>query len=124
MKLTTILFFLFSLGVHASGRAQQITLTLKNTSLKVVFQEVEKQTSYAFLYNDELLLKVKPVTLQVKNASIEEVLNLAFMGKPLSYKLRNKTITIVEKKNEEVVNVADFSLNGEVVDEAGKPVPG
>ncbi|WP_316819286.1 TonB-dependent receptor [Pedobacter nyackensis] len=124
MKLTAMMIVMFTIGVQAHIKAQQITLSLKNTSLKGIITEVERQTNYEFLYNDELLKKFSGITVQVKNASVEQVLNLAFEGKPLSYKLRNNTITILEKKSEKLSEIADFTLTGQIIDQNGNPIAG
>lgn len=124
MKLTAIMIFIFTVGVQAGSRAQQVTLSLKNSTLKVFFTEVEKQTKYEFLYNDELLQKYGNISLQIKNVPLEDALKLAFSGKPLTYKFRDKTITIIEKVPVRTASAADFILTGQVVDHNGNPVPG
>jgi hypothetical protein len=88
MKLTAILIVIFTLGVQAASKAQQVTLSLKNSTLKAFFAEVEKQTIYEFLYNDELLQKYSNISLNIKNATVEEALNPAFSGTSLFYKSR------------------------------------
>jgi TonB-linked SusC/RagA family outer membrane protein len=124
MKLTAILIVIFTLGVQAASKAQQVTLSLKNSTLKAFFAEVEKQTIYEFLYNDELLQKYSNISLNIKNATVEEALNQAFIGKSLFYKFRDKTITILEKAPVRSAEAADFTLTGQVVDRNGNPVLG
>ncbi|MBE9583235.1 TonB-dependent receptor [Mucilaginibacter sp. JRF] len=124
MKLTTILLVIFTLGVRANSRAQQVTLSLNNSTLKVFLTEVEKQTGYEFLYNDELLRKYNNISLNIKNASVEQALDQAFSGKPLYYKFRDKTITILERRSPRQNPNADFTLTGVVADRNGNPIPG
>ncbi|WEA00648.1 TonB-dependent receptor [Mucilaginibacter sp. SJ] len=124
MKVTVILIIMFSLGGSASTRAQQVTLSLNHSTLKVFFTEVEKQTNYEFLYNEELLQNYNNISLHIKNVPVEDALKLAFAGKPLFYKFRDKTITILERKMQQPGEAADFTLTGQVIDKNGNPVPG
>src|SRR6185312_14098264 len=99
MKITTILLLSASLTASAGGLAQKVTLTAKNMRLEKVFKEIKKQTGYVFFYDANLLKRTKPVTLQVKDGSVEEVLRESLEGKPLDFSIERKTITIVEKES-------------------------
>ncbi|MDB5284187.1 MAG: hypothetical protein JWO06_3262, partial [Bacteroidota bacterium] len=61
MKLTTFLLIIGLLQVSARGYSQ-ITLHEKNVSLEKVFNAIQKQTSYNFLY-DEHQLNIGLVTI-------------------------------------------------------------
>lgn len=124
MKLLLIQLFVFVFAVSANTKAQQITFTVKNASVKEVFTEVKKQTKYRFFYNDELLSGISKVTLKVDRVSIEEVLNKVFEGAALTYHIRDQSITIVAKNNRNPVNAADFILAGQVLDKNGIGLPG
>jgi TonB-linked SusC/RagA family outer membrane protein len=124
MKLLLIQLFVFVFAVSANTEAQQITLTVKNASVKEVFTEVKKQTKYRFFYNDELLSGISRVTLKVDHASIEEVLNKVFEGEALTYHIRDENITIVSKTNTKPINIVDFDLTGQILDKNGVGLPG
>src|SRR5690606_37754115 len=105
MKLTTILLIAACLQVSAKGYAQKVSLNQNNISLQKVFEEIRKQTGYQFFYADEVLKEAKRVSVNVKNASIEEVLNVCFKNQPLDYTISEKTI-IVKRKEVSVINTA------------------
>ncbi|QEC42909.1 SusC/RagA family TonB-linked outer membrane protein [Pseudobacter ginsenosidimutans] len=93
MKITAV--FLLGCFFHVSASfSQAITLKVKNAPLKEVLAAVKKQTGYAVFYNAELLADAKPVTLDLQNASLADVLKAAFNGQPLNYVIENKTIFI------------------------------
>ena len=132
MKLTAILLFIVCMNVSAIGFGQQVTLNVKNAPLKTVFLELNKQTGYNFLYNDEVLKEATPVTLNVKDKQLSDVLALCFKDQPLSFSLENTSI-VVKKKTEAPVVILNASegpqaplidVHGRVVNEKGEPVPG
>ena len=96
MKLT-ILFIVACLHVSASGTAQNITLSVKNKSLQVVFKEIRRQSGYQFFYNQSILEKVTPITVDVKNVSIEDALKACFKDQVVTYEIIGKNIVIKDR---------------------------
>jgi TonB-linked SusC/RagA family outer membrane protein len=130
MKITAFILLVCFLQVSAKSPAQEkITIKEKGASLVKIFTQINKQTGYNFFFTNEDLRDAKPVDIQVKNASLKEVLDLLFKKQNLTYVISDKIITIVSKKNDEPVkDVADLrppiDIRGKVVDENGKPVTG
>lgn len=136
MKITPILLLSASLTASAGGFAQQVTLSVRNVKLEKVFKEIKKQTGYVFFYDANLLKGTKPVTIRVKNGSVEEALRESLEGKPLDFSIERKTITIVQKEarpfagltgsgtlplNPVLAPVA-HEIKGTVRDDKGKPL--
>src|SRR5690606_3858763 len=94
MRLTTILLLVTFMQVSASTFAQKVTLKHSNSPLKSVFKELKAQMGYNFLYTERQLKNAKPVSIQVKNTELEEVLQQLFADQPLSYELDSRTIVI------------------------------
>src|SRR5882762_4362103 len=74
MNLCAILLLTTALQVSASGFSQNVTISERKIKLEKVFRLISKQTGYEFIVNGKLLDNTAPVSLDVKNASIEEVL--------------------------------------------------
>src|ERR1043165_8049115 len=85
MKLTAILLTISLLQVRAEGLSQTLTISGKNMQLEKVFTVIKQQTGYVFLYTDDVIKDAKKVTLNVKDAQLEEVLRLAFKDQQLGY---------------------------------------
>jgi len=96
MKLIVFLLTVTILQVNAVSYAQKITLKTHNESLENVFSEIRNQSNYDFFYDLKLIRKAKPVTIEVKGASIGEVLNLCLKGQLLTYKVEDKVIMVRE----------------------------
>ncbi|MCD0490070.1 SusC/RagA family TonB-linked outer membrane protein [Pedobacter sp. MC2016-14] len=124
MKLTTLLIFFALLQVHAASRAQ-ITINNKQITLEKIFKEIQRQAGYDFFYNNDLIRELPPVALNVKNASLTEVLKVSLAGKPVHYKVLDNTviITVIEAPLRSS-RVLPVKVEGIVRDENNKPVPG
>lgn len=113
MKLTILMLFSFTVGAFASGSAQTVTLSMKNTRLENVLEEISKQTKLHFFYDQQLLADLKPVSLAISNGKVDQVLNRAFKGQNLTFQILDGTIVISEKKR------TDIEVTGTVRDSLG-----
>src|ERR1044072_7435058 len=98
MKLTAILIFIAVMQVSAAGNAQSITISKQNASLETIFKEVKEQTGYLFFYNKDWMSKAKKVTINVKNATLDDVLKLCFKDQQLNYAIIGNTIVLTLKQ--------------------------
>ncbi|WP_276500108.1 SusC/RagA family TonB-linked outer membrane protein [Terrimonas pollutisoli] len=129
MKLTAILLFSACLTASANGFAQNVSLSETNASLQTIFKKIKKQTGYTFAYTKAHLLKARPVTISISNASIEEVLDLCFQSGPLDYTIINKTIVIIDKKDEPgkeqpSVPPPPIQIQGKITNDKGETLAG
>ncbi|WP_170123331.1 TonB-dependent receptor [Pedobacter nutrimenti] len=132
MRLIIMLMTVGILHVSAAGYGQRITLSEKNVSLEKLINKIRTQSGYDFLGDSKLILKAKPVNINVKDASIEEVLDICFEGQNLSYKLDNK-IVVIKSKEKSAADVfvdavrgmfLNIDVKGRIVDETGQPLSG
>src|SRR5688572_19654898 len=93
MKLAFMLFIIALLGVRVEGYAQKVTISEQNTTLEKVFEEIRKQTGYNVLCDVDIV-QMRVGKLDVKNASLESVLNECLAGKSLTYTINKNTIAI------------------------------
>lgn len=131
MKLTTIIILAACLHTSAKGVAQQtITFSGKEVSLESVFSAIKKQTNYRFFFNTDMLTNASKVTLDVKNAQIEQVMNMALKDQPLTFTIKGRTIFVMKKVEEEKKGVMvaptgdPITVSGRVTDENGDPLAG
>lgn len=121
INLSALLLLFGLLQASAGVYSQQISINQKNVSLDKVFQSIENQSSYTFLYDDKQLQNAHQVSINVKNESIQNVLNECFKNQPFSFKIIDKTIVISLNGG----TVADpVKVSGYIVDEDGQPLPG
>ncbi|RZS74845.1 SusC/RagA family TonB-linked outer membrane protein [Pseudobacter ginsenosidimutans] len=132
MRLTTLFLILGFLQIQASGIAQKVSIEGKDLSLKQVFNAIESQTGYVVLYNKELVLNAKKVSLSVKDVSVSAVLELVLKGQEIKFVIRGMTVFLSSKPDPgKRVPELDFTglLNAPpvrilVIDTAGNPLAG
>jgi TonB-linked SusC/RagA family outer membrane protein len=129
MKITAFLLLVALLQVRANSFAQHITLSENKAALNKVFDDIRQQTGYDFLVNKNALQKAKPVSIQVQNAELKDVLEQIFKDQPLEYKITDKLVLIKPKEEEPKKEVSlqidtTIIVRGRVVDEKGQPVIG
>jgi TonB-linked SusC/RagA family outer membrane protein len=109
--------------LQVNAKSQILTLSEKNVPLKKVLTEIRKQSGFSMLYNSDLLETAKPVSVEVKNVSLEKALEISIRNQPFSYVVKNKTILITPKKST-MKAVPPVDIKGQVRDEKGLPLPG
>lgn len=138
MKLTALLLTVALMEAHGGSIAQNVSLSGQDLTLKKVFAEIKHQTGYAFFYNYTLLKEAHPVSLNVKDVSLAQVLSLCFSGQPLDYVIENKTIVVTRKTDVAPGSATAPSaidsnamllqetvvVRGKVTNEKGEPVVG
>jgi len=77
--------------------AQKITLDVKNVPLKEVLTELHKQSKFYFLYTDDQLQDSKPVTINVTEVDLENVLKQIFSSQPLNFTITKNGVVIKAK---------------------------
>lgn len=79
---------------YGSGKAQKVSLNLRNASLEEAFKEISKQTNYKFLYNDLIVKEVKHVSLSLKDVTIRDAMDKLLLNNNMVYKIIDNTISI------------------------------
>ncbi len=130
MRLAICMILTLTLFAYLSTTAQKITIKQSNTTLEKVFDYIHKQTAYDFFYDPLLLKKAKPVSLNLNNATLEQVLDACFNNQPFTYIIRYNTILIRIKDTVNIENTLSpplpqhQNITGKVMDENGNSVNG
>lgn len=101
-----LLTITFCLQARATGFAQTVTLDISNAPLKKIFQEIEKQTPFRFIYTEEQLALTRPVNVQVHNMPVKELLVYCFKQQPVAYSIED-SVVIIRNKTDEVASAMD-----------------
>jgi len=129
MKLTIFCFFICTLQLSARSHAQKVTLDLNKASLEQALSEIHRQTGIAAVYNDQLMSTSKPVTLKLRQVSVQQALNLLFKDQPLGWELIGNKLLSIKQKHMTPAPAAPplplfVTVEGRVTDEDGKPMAG
>lgn len=132
MKLTALFLFVMCFQVSANSYSQKVTLNLKNAPIEKLIKEIRKQTGFFFLYKSEQLKNIPRVSIQLKNAELNSALEKGLSGTPLTFKIVDETIILLQRtvhappitvdKKPAAVN---FQVSGTVMSEVtGEPLSG
>lgn len=131
MKLSCVLLLVSALQVSAYSYmyAQDISLRKKHASLEDVLTDIKKQSGYHVFYDVGMIRRAQPITIDVRNVTLDEALKKSLSGQGLSYKIVDKNIIITlinrpAKAAEKQPPLQEFIINGRVASAAGNPLEG
>lgn len=132
MRLTTLILIATIMQVSASGYSQSISLNIKNAPLNSVIKEISRQSGYEFFYNSDLIEKTRPITINIKNSSLEEALAKCFINQPFTFEIQDKVVSLKLKTPSIIKKISGISskllteivVNGNINDEKGNPLAG
>ncbi len=129
MRITTLLLFVFIFCMHAeNSNSQNVNVTIKrsNTELENVLNDIEKQTDFLFVYNNFVNVNRK-VSVNLKKASLEEVLANLFEGTDVKYSIDGSYILLSAGGTTTAIPLSaqqGKTITGVIVDDNGEPVIG
>jgi TonB-linked SusC/RagA family outer membrane protein len=135
MKLTILFLIAGLLNVQAKSYSQTVTFSGKNVAITKVFNAIEAQTGYTVFANKELLRKIRPVTLAVKDMPLNDFLSTLLNNQPVGFEIINRTIFITVKNSDGTPAAAPpvtiqaeatprVEVNGQVLGENAEPLAG
>ena len=121
VKLTCTLLLACCMHISAAGFTQDlVSLNLKSAQLSKVLKEIQKQTSYRFLYN-QALVEDKKVDITIANAEVTRVLNLVLEGKGISYEILENKLVVLKSASEKAER-RFIPITGRVTGPGGEPL--
>lgn len=127
-----MMFFLFVIGVmqlHAvDSYAQKTPLTIRENKIELgeLLKQIEKQTDFYFFYSNNQIDKQMKVSVDVKDKTIYDILDIVLNDTNIAYQVNNKAIILsyVEKSTAETPQQTKKQITGIVADESGDPIIG
>lgn len=132
MKLTVLLVLVGMLHVSATSLAQHVTLSKQNASLKEIFDEINRQTGYDFVWSAKVINSTTRTSVSLNKETLKDALTQVLKDLPLTFEVTDKTILIremggpevAESISETVLILAFAEVRGKVVDSLGRPLVG
>jgi len=133
MKLTTFFLLISFISVNASVYSQVTKLDLKvqSTTVKEILSRIEDKSNFFFMYNDRKIDVERKVDIDLKQAKIEDLLNIIFEGTDTKFIIKDRQIVLFNKEDEEfrdsnnlAASQQQKSVSGKVTDSSGAPLPG
>lgn len=129
MKLTVFILLASLMHLSASVYAQQtkLSISLKDATVRDVLKTVENQSEFFFLYKNENIDVNRTVNVDVKEKSVEYILDQIFKGTSISYEVVNRQIVLIDKGQGNYFPQSQQqqkSVKGKVTDSSGATLPG
>lgn len=127
MKLTLITLFIFTTGLCASVSSQnmRVSIHVSNTETHKILDEIEKQTDYLFIYNNQEVDLNQEVTLDVNEQTVKHVLSKIFNNTNVTYAIEGSNIMLMKKHSSSYnTQQANRKITGVITDPLGSPIIG
>jgi len=136
MKLTTLFSFLLFLTSWGTSLSQttKLSLHLKNVPVQEMISQIEDQSEFYFLYQDDVFRKDQKITIQVNDASVESILQQAADQASIQYRIIDRQIVLMPMGETELPAALRGQINnqqtqkkdvsGTVTDTKGASLPG
>ena len=125
MRITTFLllvcvFCTFAENTHSQNA--RVSINKKNVQLETVLNEIEHQTDYLFIYNNQVNVN-KKVSLKAKNQPVSKVLEELLADSGITYSVEGNHI-VLGKQTMAAATQQSSTIRGKVIDTNGDPVIG
>lgn len=128
MRLTTVILIATFMQVSASTLAQKINLKQKYATLENVLREVHRQSGYDFFFDRKLIDNTFPISITLRDASLEDALKTIFNDLPLTYNIEGKIIIIKKQEGSFLTRINDYfnqtDIRGKITDDSGAALAG
>lgn len=105
---------------------KNIQVQAKNETLQNVLKQIEREANCKIVYSNSLVAKHSNVTLDMKNARVQDVLNKVLGETDLTYSIENEVITIFQQaKPQPKTQLQTKEIKGVVTEKnSKKPIAG
>lgn len=124
-QILAALFLIWGVGIM-SAQSHNVTVDLKNSTVKGLISVIEKQTPYRFSYRDVILPDARNVSVSMKNASVPSVLDAVLPDRGLGYTVVSGKSIVIFKKESAVPKASSSTaaVSGVIYDETHTPMIG
>ncbi|KAB2824845.1 MAG: hypothetical protein F9K10_02210 [Paludibacter sp.] len=125
MRLTWffLLGLIFTVSAKSYSQNTLLDVDLQNSTIRSVIQYLEQNSEYVFLYRNEDLNVDKRVDVDLKRATINQILDKLLEGEPVFYNVYKRQI-VIQKAPGAVKSQQISVVSGTVTDNEGGPLPG
>nr|WP_321357720.1 TonB-dependent receptor [uncultured Draconibacterium sp.] len=110
-------------AVNSYSQQTRFTLHMKDTRVIDVLDEIEKQSEFFFVFNQNLLDVERKVNVNVKDKTIDKLMAGLFAETGVSYEINDRLIVITTLAEKNSVS-QQKNVSGKVTDAQGDPLPG
>lgn len=127
MRISTFLLMVCvfcSYAGNAHSQNAKISIRMNNVKLDKILNEIENQTDYLFIYNNQVDIN-KITSVKVKNEAVAQVLDRILSGTGINYELEGTHIILTTEAIKDLhAQQQAKTVTGTVTDVSGEPIIG
>ena len=109
-RLILLLWIVFRIApLAAQDRAARLDFQVRKATLDTFVRRLEDSTGFSFIYGEKVQLR-QPVTLDVRQKTIEEILQYAFGQEAITFKISGTHILLGERPVSRKYTVSGFHI--------------
>jgi TonB-linked SusC/RagA family outer membrane protein len=129
VKIATLLLFVCGFSLHAENlNLQSVLITINQTDsrLEQVLNDIEKQSDFLFVYNNQVDIQ-QNISLNVHKLALNDVLKQLFRETDIRFEIEGSYVILSavgkNKTNRPVVGQQNITVTGTVIDDKGEAMP-
>ena len=127
MRISTFLLMVCvfcSYAGNAHSQNAKVSIRMNNVKLDKILNEIENQTDYLFIYNNQVDIN-KITSVKVKNEAVAQVLDKILSGTGINYELEGTHIILTTEAIKDLhAQQQAKTVTGAVTDVSGEPIIG
>lgn len=127
MRISTFLLMVCvfcSYAGNAHSQNAKVSIRMNNVKLDKILNEIENQTDYLFIYNNQVDIN-KITSVKVKNEAVAQVLDRTLSGTGINYELEGTHIILTTEAIKDLhAQQQAKTVTGTVTDVSGEPIIG
>lgn len=127
MRISTFLLMVCvfcSYAGNAHSQNAKVSIRMNNVKLDKILNEIENQTDYIFIYNNQVDIN-KITSVKVKNEAVAQVLDRILSGTGINYELEGTHIILTTEAIKDLhAQQQAKTVTGTVTDVSGEPIIG
>lgn len=129
MKVMTLFLFLSIFSLYAESSYSQnakVTINKNNAQIVTILNEIENQTDYLFIYNNQVKVN-KKVSVKANREPVSQVLDNLFEKTDINYSMEGNHIILSSREKNASTQSTQQQANkitGTILDKSGEPLIG
>ena len=127
MKFTIFIIALATMQTFALdnyAQTKKMDVKIERSSIVSALEKIEAQSEFFFFYNNKVVRLDKKVSVDLKDKTINEILDEVFRDTEIEYTINNRQIILSEKETGNPTSQQQKTVTGKVTDPSGSPLPG
>jgi len=127
MKITIFIIAFAAMQTFALdnyAQTKRMDVKIEQSTIVSALERIEAQSDFFFFYNNKVIKLDKKVSVDLKNKSINEILDVLFKDTDIEYTINIRQIILSGKETGSLLSQQSKKITGKVTDLTGSSLPG